>query len=173
MAHYSHQFLAEQLLQFRTTPVYARYNFSASRTKYTSTKEKYRTPQEYTQNNSSTSHIKYTSTKENPRATIVYIWTPLSLSATPFIPRKQGYKKTGSHRNDCQFKYTSTILCNYFNTSVNSSPLIKIDCNCLRSILLLNPNITPVIASSPSCVHSPVIIPESGIVVPSLHLTVT
>lgn len=93
MTHYSHQFLAEQLLQFRTTPVYARYNFSASRTKYTSTKEKYRTPQEYTQNNSSTSHIKYTSTKEKHKATTGYIWTPLSLSATPFIPRTQGYKK--------------------------------------------------------------------------------
>ena len=68
MAHYSHQFLAEQLLQFRTIPVYARYNFSASHTKYTSTKEKYRTPQEYTQNNRSASHIKYTSTKEPPNS---------------------------------------------------------------------------------------------------------
>jgi hypothetical protein len=93
MAHYSHQFLAEQLFQFRTTPVYARYNFSASRTKYTSTKEKYRTPQEYTQNNSNASHIKYTSTKDKHKTTTGYIWTSLSLSATPFIPRKQGINK--------------------------------------------------------------------------------
>ena len=114
MAHYSHQFLAEQLFQFRTTLVYARYNFSASRTKYTSTKDKYRTPQEYTRNNSSTSHIKHTSTKENPRTTTVYIWTPLSLSATPFIPRKQGYKKLTA------IKMTASFTTCYFIKLINT-----------------------------------------------------
>ena len=116
MAHYSHQFLAEQLLQFRTTPVYARYNFSASRTKYTSTKEKYRPPRIYTEQPQYFSykiHFNQRKTQSNDR---LYLNTVVTIRYPVYTKETRVQKKLTAIEMTASFiKYT--VYTSYSNIS--------------------------------------------------------